>query len=69
MRILGGSFFIITYKNKCLLLESKMMAIIQLGSYLVKDLLLFSCKIVSDSFATLRTVAHQAPLSVGCSRQ
>ena len=28
-------------------------------------LLLFSCLIMSDSFVTLWTVAHQAPLSVG----
>ena len=28
-------------------------------------LLLFSCSVVSDSFATPRTVAHQAPLSMG----
>ena len=32
-------------------------------------LLLFSCKVVSDSFATPWTVAHQAPLSIGFPRQ
>ena len=33
------------------------------------DLLLFSCQVMSDSFATLWTVAHQAPLPMGFSRQ
>ena len=31
--------------------------------------LLFSCKVVSDSFATLWTTAHQALLSMGFPRQ
>ena len=31
--------------------------------------LLFSCQVVSDSFATPCTVAHQAPLSMGFARQ
>ena len=31
--------------------------------------LLFSCSVVSNSFATLWTVAHQAPLSIGFPRQ
>ena len=31
--------------------------------------LLFSCKVVSDSLATQWTIAHQAPLSMGFSRQ
>ena len=31
--------------------------------------LLFSCLVASDSFATPWTVAHQAPLSTGFSRQ
>ena len=31
-------------------------------------LLLFSCSVTSDSFATLGTVAHQAPLSMEFSR-
>ena len=31
--------------------------------------LLFSCSVVSDSFETLWTVAHQAPLSMGFPRQ
>ena len=30
---------------------------------------LFSCSVVSDSFATPWTIAHQAPLSMGFSRQ
>ena len=30
---------------------------------------LFSCQVMSDSFATPWTVAHQAPLSMGFSRQ
>ena len=29
----------------------------------------FSCSILSDSFATPWTIAHQAPLSMGFSRQ
>ena len=32
-------------------------------------LLLFSCSVVSNSFTTPWTVAHQAPLSIGFSRQ
>ena len=32
-------------------------------------LLLFSCSVVSDSFATPWTVDHQAPLSMGFSRK
>ena len=32
-------------------------------------LLLFSCSVVSNSFTTAWTVAHQAPLSIGFSRQ
>ena len=32
-------------------------------------LLLFSCQVVSDFFATPWTVARQAPLSLGFSRQ
>ena len=32
-------------------------------------LLLFSCSLVSSSFATPWTVAHQAPVSMGCSGQ
>ena len=32
-------------------------------------LLLFSCSVISDSFVTPRTVAHQAPLFLGFSRQ
>ena len=32
-------------------------------------LLLFSCKVVSDSFVTPWTIARQAPLSTGFSRQ
>ena len=32
-------------------------------------MLLFKCYVMSDSFATLWTVARQAPLSVGLSRQ
>ena len=32
-------------------------------------LLLFSHSVVSDSFATVQTIAHQAPLSMGFSRQ
>ena len=35
----------------------------------IRMLLLFNCKVVSDSFATPWTVAHQAPLSMGFSRQ
>ena len=35
---------------------------------LILLLLLFSCSVVSDSFATPRTVAHQAPLSMGFPR-
>ena len=34
-----------------------------------KSLLLFSSKVVSDSFATTWTVTHQAPLSMGFPRQ
>ena len=30
---------------------------------------MLSCSVVSDSFATLWTVVHQAPLSMGFSRQ
>ena len=37
--------------------------------YLEVLLLLFSLSVVSDSFETLWTVAHQAPLSMGFSRQ
>ena len=33
------------------------------------SMLFFSCKVVSDSFTTLGTVAHQAPLSMGFLRQ
>ena len=33
------------------------------------DLLLFSCQVMSDSFATPWTIAHQAPLPMGFSRQ
>ena len=36
---------------------------------LLPRLLVFSCSVVSDSFATPWTVAHQAPLSMGFSRQ
>ena len=32
-------------------------------------LLLFSCSVMSDSFATLWTVAHQAPQTLGLPRQ
>ena len=32
-------------------------------------LLLFSCSVISDSFATPWTVAHQTPLSMGFPRQ
>ena len=32
-------------------------------------LLLFSCSVMSDSFATPWTVAHQTPLSMGFPRQ
>ena len=32
-------------------------------------LMLFSCSVMSDSFATPQTVAHQAPLSLGFPRQ
>ena len=31
--------------------------------------LLFTCQVMSDSFVTPWTVAHQAPLSMGFSRQ
>ena len=40
-----------------------------LHAMLQKQPLLFSCSVVSDSFATLWTVDHQAPLSMGFSRQ
>ena len=45
--------------------------IYSLNPYLsVNHLLLwFSCSVVSDSFSSLWTVAHQAPLSMGFSRQ
>ena len=33
------------------------------------QLLLFSCKVVSDSFSTPWTVAYQAPLSIGYPKQ
>ena len=36
---------------------------------LLFQLLLFSCSVVSNSFATPWTVAHQTPLSMGFSRQ
>ena len=32
-------------------------------------MLLFSCSVVSDSFVTAWTLAHQAPVSVGFPRQ
>ena len=38
-------------------------------SFYINMLLLFSCQAVSHSFATPQTVAHQAPLSMGFSRQ
>ena len=36
---------------------------------LCKSVLLFSYSVVSNSLVTPRTVAHQAPLSMGCPRQ
>ena len=39
------------------------------GVYLHLLLLLLSCQAVSNSFATLWTVAHQAPLAMGFLRQ
>ena len=35
----------------------------------ISALLLFSHSVVSDTFATPWTIAHQAPLSIGFSRQ
>ena len=51
--------------------KSRLISFKSLNSKLpgIPESLLFSCQVVSDSFATPWTAAHQAPLSMGFSRQ
>ena len=64
-RKIGKSYGQAFHRKKTL----KLITIQRNGHHLQDCCLLFQCQIISDSFVTPRTVAHQAPLSMGFPRQ